>query len=397
MRSSRTPLLLAILSLVQFALITAAPVPIPDESNLVEEEEGLLLLVPTMAVDEKGQPKKEEIEYELISIPSDVIKRTVREVTKGQAGKSADPTKDEISSIFISDAKNPSEDEEILIKSLPLSDHTDSDVTLQGSASGSSGYLAPSSGVTRISTNDLTKILSSLATTKLSAVSSGVGIAGHAKSALTTASQVGQTALIGGSQAVRWILQQKAAGLKRAAEFSGTGLQYAGRLTSALLKILLRVPAIKARILSEILAAGQPLVTAVSEVIGESADDIGDVFSSQTSVFRDSIGILFRLVQDVLALKGRIFASLTGNGLDKGANLINAGVRVGSAAVQTAGDVASAVGRGVGEIVQVASDVDFPAPPPFPIIKFPTLPTLTYADSHESHSYESKGVTQKYR
>ena len=39
--------------------------------------------------------------------------------------------------------------------------------------------------------------------------------------------------------------------------------------------------------------------------------------------------------------------------------------------VQTAGDVASAVGRGVGEVVQVVSESDFP-----PLPNLPQLPNL---------------------
>lgn len=155
------------------------------------------------------------------------------------------------------------------------------------------------------------------------------------------------------------------------------------------------MPGIKARVISDLIQAGQPFASAVSDVIAESADDLGDIFSAQTDVFKDAINILFKLITDVLALKGRILASFGAGGLDKGTNLISAGVKVGSAFVQTAGDVVSAVGRGVGEIVQVASEVEFPPPPSLPSIKFPALPTLTYPSSSSSESYKAPAISYK--
>ena len=135
--------------------------------------------------------------------------------------------------------------------------------------------------------------------------------------------------------------------------------------------------------------AGQPFSAAVSEVFSESADDLQDVFNDGSSLFKDTIGILFKLITDVLALKGRVLAGFSGGGLDKGANLITAGVKVGSAFVQTAGDVVSAVGRGVGEFMKVASDVDLPPPPQLPKLEFPQLPSITYPDKDSSESYSA--------
>lgn len=137
----------------------------------------------------------------------------------------------------------------------------------------------------------------------------------------------------------------------------------------------------------------------MSEIFSESADDLSDVFNSQGGIFKDTINILFKLISDVLALKGRILAKLTGGGLDKGANLITAGVKVGSAFVQTAGDVVSAVGRGVGELMKVASESNLPKPPQLPQLTFPQLPQITYPSSSSSSSedmYASKDSSSSY-
>ncbi|RXG54960.1 hypothetical protein Avbf_11474, partial [Armadillidium vulgare] len=139
-----------------------------------------------------------------------------------------------------------------------------------------------SSNLNILSSTDLSKILSSVASAGLSAASTGAKVAGQAKNVLESATRVGTSAVVGGTQAVRWALNKKTSGLRTFAEFAGTGLSYAGRLTSAVLKVLLRVPGIKARVISDLIQAGQPFASAVSDVIAESADDLGDIFSAQT-------------------------------------------------------------------------------------------------------------------
>lgn len=146
-----------------------------------------------------------------------------------------------------------------------------------------------------------------------------------------------------------------------------------------------QIPGIKAKVVSDLIQAGQPLASALSDVIVESADDLGDIFEAHTDVFKDAVNILFKLIQDVIALQGRVIASFSAGGLDKGTNLISSGVKVGSAFVQAAGDVASSVGRGVGELVQVISEANIPPPPALPSISFPVLPTIKYPDSKETY------------
>ena len=138
----------------------------------------------------------------------------------------------------------------------------------------------------------------------------------------------------------------------------------------------MQVPGIKARVISEIFQAGQPLATAISDVIADSADDLGDVFQAKGEILRDALSIIIRLVQDVLALNGRIIASFGAGGLDSGASLFNAGVRIGGAFVESAGNVASAVGRGVGDVVGIVASANLPPPPPLPPITIPQLPNI---------------------
>lgn len=137
-----------------------------------------------------------------------------------------------------------------------------------------------------------------------------------------------------------------------------------------------QVPAIKARVLSEIIEASQPLVYAVSDVLSESADDMGDILQAKTAIVSDTMNILIKLIQDILALKGRIIASLGGSGLDVGAKAFNAATRIGGAFIESAGGVASAVGSGVGDVVRVATSANLPAPPSLPPLALPTLPNL---------------------
>ncbi|KAK8388280.1 hypothetical protein O3P69_020341 [Scylla paramamosain] len=71
-------------------MVTAAPLPASSsqpspEENLIEaHEEGLLLLVPTLPADEdkNGKDLKREVEYELISIPKEVLRREIRQVAE---------------------------------------------------------------------------------------------------------------------------------------------------------------------------------------------------------------------------------------------------------------------------------------------------------------------------
>lgn len=137
-----------------------------------------------------------------------------------------------------------------------------------------------------------------------------------------------------------------------------------------------QVPAIKARVLSEIIEASQPLVYAVSDVLSESADDMGDILQAKTAIVSDTMNIIIKLIQDILALKGRIIASLGGSGLDVGAKAFNAATRIGGAFIESAGGVASAVGSGVGDVVRVATSANLPAPPSLPPLTLPTLPNL---------------------
>lgn len=138
----------------------------------------------------------------------------------------------------------------------------------------------------------------------------------------------------------------------------------------------LQVPSIKARVLSEVIRASQPLTYAISDVLAESADDFGDIFEAKNDILKDALEIFIRLIQDTLALKGRIIAKLGASGLDVGATAFNAGVRVGGAFVETAGGIATALGTGVGDLVRVATTANFPAPPPITLPQLPSLPKI---------------------
>lgn len=122
---------------------------------------------------------------------------------------------------------------------------------------------------------------------------------------------------------------------------------------------------------------------------------------ASTDAIRDGMDILVNLISDVLALKGRMIASFSANGLDSGASVfdgggwpvnwlfyhlleftlntyfslhnlqMSAGLRIGGAVVQTAGDIGTAVSKGVGDVVQVVSDADVP-----PLPNLPNLPNV---------------------
>ncbi|XP_063614306.1 uncharacterized protein LOC134787475 isoform X1 [Penaeus indicus] len=80
----------ALLTVVLAAAWSAAGMPLPvleAEENALNEvsEGGLLVLVPTLPLDEherSGQDLKREVEYDLISIPEDVLRREIRQVVQ---------------------------------------------------------------------------------------------------------------------------------------------------------------------------------------------------------------------------------------------------------------------------------------------------------------------------
>lgn len=141
--------------------------------------------------------------------------------------------------------------------------------------------------------------------------------------------------------------------------------------------LLPQVPAIKARVLSEVIEAGQPLVYAVSDVLSESSDDLANFFEAKTSILQEALGIIIRLIQDTLALKGRIIYSLSSNGLDIGATAFNAGVKIGGAAVESATGIAAALGSGFSDLINAGRSVSLPPPPALPPITLPSLPAIT--------------------
>ncbi|KAF2353659.1 hypothetical protein FHG87_015586 [Trinorchestia longiramus] len=152
------------------------------------------------------------------------------------------------------------------------------------------------------------------------------------------------------------------------------GLRFVGRLSSSILRILLQIPAIKARVITEAVQAATPVKTTISDVIGENAEDMRTIVESGSEMIRDAIDILINIVSQVLAFQGRVLAKFGSNSLDASSNIFDGGLRVGGAVVQAAGDVASAVGRGVGDVVQVVSEADVPPLPQLP--QLPQLPKL---------------------
>lgn len=155
-----------------------------------------------------------------------------------------------------------------------------------------------------------------------------------------------------------------------------------------------QVPAIKARVLAEIIRASQPLSYAISDVLSENSDGLGEFFDAKNDIVRDALEIIIKLVQDTLALKGRIIARLGSSGLDIGATAFNAGVKIGGAFVESAGGVATAIGSGVGDLIRVGTSANFPPPPALPAFNLLNLIpsfdlTRLFAPSYSTSSEES--------
>ncbi|XP_045609487.1 uncharacterized protein [Procambarus clarkii] len=352
-----------------------APVPAPPtEDNLVEiHEEGLMVLVPTLPIasaEKNGNSLKREVEYEIITIPKELLKREIRQISQlyGAPSDSSEgsPT------FIVDDGSLGSYGDEIIPSPAPLP---------------TVSYGAPQITVTKSIASLPAKPAITLPLPDIS-VSANLGqvlagassLAGGVTQTLTTVgkgasqvlAQVVPAAAAGGVQAARWLAENKAEGVRAATQ----GLQYAGQLSAAVLRVLLQVPSIKARVLSEVIRASQPLTYAISDVLAESADDFGDIFEAKNDILKDALEIFIRLIQDTLALKGRIIAKLGASGLDVGATAFNAGVRVGGAFVETAGGIATALGTGVGDLVRVATTANFPAPPPITLPQLPSLPKI---------------------
>lgn len=160
------------------------------------------------------------------------------------------------------------------------------------------------------------------------------------------------------------------------AESAGSGLQYAGQLSGAVLRALLQIPAIKLRVIGKIIEESKPLTSAINDVVGDSSGDLARSFEANASIFGDALGLIIRLVQDTLALKGRIIANIGSGSLDFFPKVIDGAVKIGGAVFQSAGGVARAIGDGVGEIVQVGANANFPAKPSLPALSKISLPTL---------------------
>ncbi|XP_069941409.1 uncharacterized protein [Cherax quadricarinatus] len=364
----------ATIVLVAAAVVGSAPVPAPPaEDNLVElHEEGLMILVPTVPMASKDKDEKvlkRDVEYEIITIPKEMLKREIRQISQLYGAPSSAASGGE--PIFlVDDSVNNYETKSILTAAPTVS----------------ASYDAPGISVTKSITTLPAKPVSLpvLTLPDLSSILAGASsLAGGLSQTLTTVgkgasqvlSQVVPAAAAGGVQAARWISDNKREGIRAAT----TGLQYAGQLSSSVLRVLLQVPSIKARVLSEVIRASQPLTYAISDVLAESADDLGDIFAAKNDILRDALEIFIRLIQDTLALKGRIIAKLGASGLDVGATAFNAGVRVGGAFIESAGGIASALGTGVGDLIRVASTANFPPPPPItlPQLQLPVIPQIT--------------------
>ncbi|KAK4325287.1 hypothetical protein Pmani_004147 [Petrolisthes manimaculis] len=328
------------------------PVPIPSsEENLVEvHEEGLLVLVPTLPAEDadddgkNGHDLKREVEYELISIPKDVLRREIRQIAQLYQG-----------------SRNSDEDTDNII------------FTSTGGSSGSTG-----GGYGQVS-----------------GLVDGVGhtLSSVGQGAKRVLGSVIPAAAAGGASAARWIVNNKADGIRTVTQVAGEGLRFAGQLSASVLRVLLQVPAIKARVLAEVIRASQPLSYAISDVLSENSDDLGDFFDAKNDIVRDALEIFIRLVQDTLALKGRIIARLGSSGLDIGATAFNAGVKIGGAFVESAGGVATAIGGGVGDLIRVGTSANFPPPPALPAFNlFNLIPsfdlTRLFAPSYPSTSSE---------
>ncbi|XP_047470349.1 uncharacterized protein LOC125026018 [Penaeus chinensis] len=88
MRQYRAQALLTVVLAAAAWSATGMPLPaLEAEENALNEvsEGGLLVLVPTLPLDEherSGQDLKREVEYDLISIPEDVLRREIRQVVQ---------------------------------------------------------------------------------------------------------------------------------------------------------------------------------------------------------------------------------------------------------------------------------------------------------------------------
>ncbi|XP_064088814.1 uncharacterized protein LOC135203111 [Macrobrachium nipponense] len=365
--------------LVVVGLTTAAPVPSPSpqpaedsqENSIEAYEDGLLVFVPTIPADDKdksGHQLKREVEYELIAIPGELLRREIRQISQTYGPPSVStsysgPT-DNTPLVFSSDTVQ--DFGEVIIPK-PPSTTVHKEVTL------------PTISVS--AAPDFSSVISNVANAA-GQTSQYVGTAGQTlvevgQAGTQVLGQVGTAAASGGIQLASWLASQKAKGLTTATQVVGGGLQYAGQLSAGVLRALLQVPAIKARVLSEVIEAGQPLVYAVSDVLSESSDDLANFFEAKTSIVQEALGIIIRLIQDTLALKGRIIYSLSSNGLDIGATAFNAGVRIGGAAVESATGIAAALGSGFSDLINAGRSVSLPPPPSLPPITLPSLPAIS--------------------
>lgn len=138
------------------------------------------------------------------------------------------------------------------------------------------------------------------------------------------------------------------------------------------------MPGIKARVIAELIRASQPLSYAISDVLAENSDELATFLEVKNEIIGDTLDILIRLIQDTLAIKGKILARLGSSGVDIGATVINAGLRIGGAFVESAGGIATALGTGVGDLIRVGTSANFPPPPPLPTINLPNLLSLDF-------------------
>lgn len=149
------------------------------------------------------------------------------------------------------------------------------------------------------------------------------------------------------------------------------------------------MPGIKARVLAEIIRASQPLSYAISDVLAENSDELATFLEAKNDIIRDALDIFIRLIQDTLALKGKILARLSASGLDIGATTFNAGLKLGGAFVESAGGIATAIGSGVGDLIRVGTSANFPPPPPLPALNLAGLLDLTRIFAPPAVSYST--------
>ncbi|XP_068247330.1 uncharacterized protein [Palaemon carinicauda] len=367
---------LGLLALLVVGLATAAPIPSQQSAgdatlNSIEAyEDGLMVLVPTIPAADKeksGHDLKREVEYEIIAIPGELLRREIRQISQSYlppSGGSNIGVSHDNSQLFTTDTVQ--DFGEVIIPKPP-------------STSTQLNFNFPTTSVS--AAPDFSSVISSVANVA-GQTSQNIGNAGQTLAQVGSAGtqvlgQIGSAAASGGIQLAGWLANQKANGLSTATKVVGNGLQYAGQLSAGVLRALLQVPAIKARVLSEVIEAGQPLIYAVSDVLSESSDDLATFFEAKTSIVQEALGIIIRLIQDTLALKGRIIYSLSSSGLDIGATAFNAGVKIGGAAVESATGIAAALGSGFSDLIATGKTVRLPAPPALPPITLPSLPAIS--------------------